>query len=74
MVAHRFKFAMYSSMIRKLCLLMLTAVAMMTFSSCADTDPKPDSSNNTGVSSIPWDRPEKWENGSNLPGGFEGSR
>lgn len=59
-------------MMRKLCLLLLTAAAMISFSSCADTDPKPD--NNTGVSTIPWDRPEKWENGSSLPGGFEGSR
>ncbi len=58
---------MYKSMTRKLPLFILSAAAMLSLCSCADTEP-PKSADNTGVSSIPWDRPEKWETGSQIPG------
>ena len=65
---------MYACMIRKLCLLMLLASAILSVSACSDTETAKTDPNATGVSPIPWDRPEKWENGSSLPGGFQGSR
>lgn len=64
---------MYSAMTRHLCFLLLLAAAAISLSSCSDTQ-SPDVTNNTGVSTIPWNRPEKWENGSQLPGGLSGSR
>ena len=59
---------MYACMMRKLCLLILSAAAALSFSSCADTAPPKSAENNTGVSQIPWDQPEKWETGSQIPG------
>jgi len=55
-------------MMRKLPLFILAAAAMISLCSCADTQSPKSADNNTGVSSIPWDRPEKWETGSNIPG------
>ena len=60
---------MYPRMTRTLSLFILSAAAMLSLCSCADTEqPKSASTTDPGVSSIPWDRPEKWESGSQVPG------
>jgi hypothetical protein len=61
---------------RKLCLaIALLSATLASFSSCAtektqtaligDPDARPESS-------IPWNKPEKWETGAQLPGGIGG--
>ena len=55
-------------MIRKLCLSILFAAAVLPFPACSDTESPKSAENNTGVSTIPWDRPEKWESQSSVPG------
>jgi len=60
-------------MLRKLGFLLLISAAALLLPSCAsDSEQKKDDSSN--VSSIPWNRPEKWENGSSLPGGMMGTQ
>ena len=60
---------MYACMTRKFCLLAVFAAASFCFSGCSDTqEPPKTTENNTGVSTIPWDRPEKWEGSSSVPG------
>ena len=59
---------MYASMMRKVSLFLFFIVAALSLGACTDTQPPPTAENNTGVSAIPWDKPEKWENGSNIPG------
>jgi hypothetical protein len=46
---------------------LLIAVLSFAFVSCADTRPKPEGQDQ--VSSIPWNRPEKWE-GQGMMGGL----
>jgi hypothetical protein len=46
----------------------LIAAALFALPSCADTQPKPASQNQ--VSTIPWNRPEKWEGQGMVPGGL----
>lgn len=53
-------------MMRKLSFFLLMAAAVSLLPSCASDQPKQDA--DSQVSTIPWDRPEKWENGSNVPG------
>jgi hypothetical protein len=60
-----------------LCLkIALLTTTLVTFSSCATEKPQtalisdPDS---RAESSIPWNKPEKWETGAQLPGGIGGS-
>ena len=54
----------------------LFALAAGAFSSCATQKPRtalisdPDSQNE---SSIPWNKPAKWESGANVPGGIGGA-
>ena len=60
-------------MIRRLCYFVLAVISASILASCADTStPKQDDSGQ--VSSIPWNRPQSWENGSNLPGGMIGTQ
>ena len=59
---------MYPSMMRKLSLFILSAASLFALGACADTQPTKTAGTDPGVSAIPWDRPEKWETGSNLPG------
>ncbi len=61
---------------RALCLtIALPAAILATFSSCATEQPHtaligdPDS---RAESSIPWNKPEKWETGAQIPGGIGG--
>ena len=61
---------------RKLCLTVTLLSAILAgFSSCATEQPQtalindPDSHTE---SSIPWNKPEKWETGAQLPGGLGG--
>ena len=52
---------------RKLSLLLLAVIATSLITACADTSqPKP-GTDSTQVSSIPWNRPEKWEGTGNIP-------
>ena len=44
----------------------LTILTPLFFSSCADTETK--NQQNAGASSIPWNRPEKWEGQGMVPG------
>ncbi len=64
------------SRLQKLCLIItLSSAILATFSSCATEQPKtalisdPDSH---AESSIPWNKPEKWETGAQVPGGIGG--
>jgi hypothetical protein len=57
------------SFLRVLCLLGIAAAALL-LAGCAKDEPKPDSER---VSTIPWNRPEKWE-GQGMLGGFQGSQ
>jgi hypothetical protein len=61
---------------RKLCLtIALLSATLASFSSCATEKPQtaliadPDA---RAESSIPWNKPEKWETGAQLPGGLGG--
>lgn len=61
---------------RKLCLtIALLSATLASFSSCATEKPRtalindPDSQ---AESSIPWNKPAKWETGANIPGGMSG--
>jgi hypothetical protein len=64
------------SRLRKLCLtIALLLAALAGFSSCATEKPQtalisdPDA---RAESSIPWNKPEKWETGAQIPGGIGG--
>ena len=61
---------------RKPCLAIVLFAIVSVFCSCATQKPQttalvsdPDAQTET---SIPWNKPAKWENGANLPGGIGG--
>ena len=60
-------------MLRKVCILLFIAGSVSFLPSCADTSTTK-ADDNQNESSIPWNRQEKWENGSNLPGGMIGTQ
>ena len=54
---------------------LLAASAGIFFSSCATEKPRTaliDDPDARSESSIPWNKPAKWENGANVPGGIGG--
>ena len=61
---------------RKLCLtIALLSATLASFSSCATEKPQTALINDPDAhaeSSIPWNKPEKWETGAQLPGGLGG--
>jgi hypothetical protein len=61
---------------RKLCLtIALLSGVLASFSSCATEKPQTaliDDPDSRAESSIPWNKPEKWETGAQLPGGIGG--
>ena len=61
---------------RKLCLtIALLSATLASFSSCATEKPQTALINDPDAraeSSIPWNKPEKWETGAQLPGGIGG--
>ena len=61
---------------RKLCLtIALLSATLASFSSCATEKPQTaliDDPDARAESSIPWNKPEKWETGAQLPGGLGG--
>ncbi|MGB8353584.1 MAG: hypothetical protein WCD79_06840 [Chthoniobacteraceae bacterium] len=61
-------------MLRKICILILIAGSVSLLPSCSDTSSVKASDDNQNVSTIPWNRQEKWENGSSLPGGMIGTQ
>jgi hypothetical protein len=61
---------------RKRCLtIALLSATLASFSSCATEKPQTaliDDPDARAESSIPWNKPEKWETGAQLPGGLGG--
>lgn len=50
--------------------LIFLATAVLLLPSCSDTAETKPASGNSQVSSIPWNRPERWEGTGMLPGGM----
>jgi len=61
-------------MLRKVCILILLTASVSFLPSCSDTSQTKAADDNNNVSTIPWNRQEKWENGSQLPGGMIGTQ
>lgn len=59
-----------AGMLKKLCFLFFVAMSALLLGSCSDTSETKQNSSNSQVSSIPWNRPEKWEGTGMLPGGM----
>ncbi len=61
-------------MLRKLCIFLFIAASVSILPACSSDSSQAKADDNNNVSSIPWNRQEKWENGSSLPGGMIGTQ